>query len=91
MRIQMRRIEGYITREGQFIDVSVYENLPGPSNHNKYCWEHETNEELLMNEYQWVKLSTVVPEIFIFHGYELSTEQIRTLRELGYEVDEERV
>lgn len=79
------RYEGYITREGRFIDVSPYDPFPGVSNHDKYCSQHNTDEDTLLNEYQWVKLSLVIPETFIFHGYELSVEQCRTLEEMGYD------
>ena len=81
----MNRFEGYITTEGQFIDVKDYKDTV--SNHRAYCKEHNIKEYTLLNEYLWVKLTLAIDH-YIFQGRYLTPEQIRTLRELGYEPDE---
>ena len=79
------RYEGYITREGEFIDVSGYN---GPiSNHWEYCFQHNVKEDDLTVNKWWVKLSYAI-EQYIFHGRYLSQEQVAKLKELGYDIDE---
>ena len=76
-------IEGYITREGRFIDVSNIQRKRECSNHLEWCRIHKVHEDELLNERFWVKLSMVIPMNYIFYGRHLTVEQANTLRKIG--------
>lgn len=77
---------GYINRNGEFIDCSHYE---GPFKHEKLCLFLKTTEEDLMNFLGWVKLTTCLPNKYIFDSpLGLSQSQINWLEENGYQIDE---
>ena len=81
--------EGYITREGRFIDVSSYADGKSVSAHTNYCAEKGIDEERMLSEHGWVKLTKCLDSGYIFYGRHLSEEQVELLEEMGYTVEEE--
>ena len=82
------KAEGYATREGRFIDVSGYAEGQSVSAHTNYCAEKGIDEEEMMSEHGWVKLTRCLDNGYIFYGRHLSEEQIELLKSMGYEVEE---
>lgn len=86
------KVEGYVTREGRFIDVRIMEcSKKGywGSNHLAWCHERNIKEEDLLKEKKWVKITGVLDSGYLFLGLHLSSEQVRTMRRLGIEPEEE--
>ena len=59
-------LSGYLTREGEFIDVSGYKITPDESAHNIFCDAYGYVEEELMEVRGWVKLTTCLPHKYIY-------------------------
>lgn len=77
---------GYLSRHGEFIDCSTIE---GPFRHESFCSSAGQSEEYFLNFLGWVKLTTTLPNDYVFDSPRgLSSAQIRWLEENGYEVDE---
>ena len=82
---------GYITREGEFIDLNKkYPNLEEiwMSKHTQFEEEFGVDEDYILTYNKWVKLTTCLDE-YIYMGVEpLSDAQKDKLIELGYEIEE---
>lgn len=83
------KLEAYITREGKVVDVSSYNEGFSISAHQNYCSAHGIDEEQMLKERQWVKLTKVLPDSYIFYGRHLTEEQRCALEDIGYQIDEE--
>lgn len=78
---------GYLDRHGRFIDCS-YEH--GAFKHESYCRQFGENEDYLMEFLGWVKLTTCLPNEYLFTSPRgLSNKQIEWLTENGYEIQKE--
>lgn len=82
------KAEGYVTREGRFIDVSSYDNGQRISAHANYCEEKGIDEEEMLSEQGWVKLTRCLDSGYIFYGRHLSEEQREMLDGMGYEIED---
>ena len=60
---------GYLTREGEFMDVSGYKITPDESAHNVFCDAYGYVEEELMEVRGWVKLTICLPHEYIYYKY----------------------
>lgn len=81
---------GYITREGEFIDVSDYKITLDESAHSIFCDAHEYVEEELMEVKGWVKLTTCLPHEYIYMmSRPLSNKQYTWLIENNFKVWDE--
>lgn len=82
---------GYITREGEFIDLNKkYSNLEEiwMSKHTQFEEEFGVDEDYILTYNKWVKLTTCLDE-YIYMGVEpLSDAQKDKLIELGYKIEE---
>lgn len=82
---------GYITREGEFIDLNKkYPDLEETyiSKHTHFEIEFDVDEDYILTYNKWVKLTTCIDE-YIYMGVEpLSNEQKDKLIELGYKIEE---
>lgn len=82
---------GYITREGEFIDLNKrYPDLEEiwMSKHTQFEGELGIDEDYILTYNKWVKLTTCLDE-YIYMGVEpLSDAQKDKLIELGYEIEE---
>lgn len=77
---------GYITRDGTFIEVPETNEA---SDHMVWCDQHHLCEEELMDCRGYIKLTHCLYKRYLYHyALSMSPEQIRTLEELGYEVEE---
>ena len=81
---------GYITRKGEFIDVSGYKTIPDESAHSVFCDAYEYVEEELMEVKGWVKLTTCLPHKYIYMmSIPLSNKQYTWLIENNFKVWDE--
>lgn len=80
---------GYITRRGNFIDLDkLYPDMEHyMSKHDQYCYDNDLEEEDLMNK-GWVKLTTVCDPYIYMLFRPLAKEQVNTLIDLGYKIEE---
>lgn len=81
----MKEYSGYITPSGIFIDIP---ETNAASDHHEYCTKHRISEDYLMEVKGYVKLTRCLCNRYIFRARTLTPEQVRTLEELGYIVDE---
>ena len=81
---------GYLTREGEFIDISDYKITPDESAHNIFCDAYGYVEEELMEVRGWVKLTTCLPHEYIYMmNMPLSNSQYSWLIENNFKVWDE--
>lgn len=78
---------GYLTREGEFIDVSGYKTTPVESAHNIFCDAYGHVEEELMEVKGWAKLTNCLPHEYIYMmNRPLSNKQYSWLIENNFTV-----
>ena len=76
---------GYLSRIGVFIDCS---NADGQFKHISYCDSTHIDEEYVMDWLGWVKLTTSIPQGYVYTSMKpMSKEQIEWLENNGYVVD----
>lgn len=76
---------GYLSRTGAFIDCS---SADGQFKHISYCDSIHINEEYVMDCLGWVKLTTCIPQGYVYTSMKpMSKEQIEWLENNGYEID----
>lgn len=82
-------MNGYITPTGELIDVEKWRDENGywGSAHYAYCYAHNTDDEVLLNQ-GYVKLTECVKP-YIFYGRHLTPEQVAKLRELNVSPEED--
>lgn len=82
---------GYITREGEFIDLNKkYPDLEEMwmSKHTRFEEDFGIDEDYILTYNKWVKLTTCLDE-YIYMGIEpLTNAQQETLTKLGYKIEE---
>ena len=75
---------GFLDRYGTFFNCSYVE---GPYKHLTWCKQNSTDEDQLLEEEGWVKLTESLPNEYIFwHIDGLSVPQIRWLQNHGYKI-----
>lgn len=76
---------GYLDRHGIFYDCS---QQGGPYRHISWCDERGCDEDQLLEEEGWVKLTESLPNKYIFCYIDgLSVPQIRWLQNHGYKIE----
>lgn len=83
---------GYITREGQFIDLmEEYPDFESPSRHTQFEADHFIDEDYILTHFKWVKLTMCLDE-YIYMAFEPMTNvQQEKLIELEYEIENEDI
>ena len=81
---------GYLTREGEFIDVSGYKITPDENAHSVFCSAYGYVEEELMEIKGWVKLTICLPHEYIYMmNRPLSNKQYSWLTENSFKIVDE--
>lgn len=80
---------GYVDRHGAFFDCS---NERLPFQHDRLCDRLGATEDELMNDFGWIKLTSVLPHDYIYTcAKPMSDAQVKWLTDYGYEVHDEDI
>lgn len=74
---------GYITRSGEFLEISPESN--SCSGHDDLARKFGHTDDYVLDVLHWVKLTAVFPFGYLFLGGTLSPEQAAKLRDFGIE------
>ena len=76
---------GYLNRQGNFIDVSNYGQI---CQHIIFCDSNNLNEDDLLENKGWVKLTSVFSNEYIYmFSYPLSKAQQKWLMDNNYKIE----